>query len=291
MSSFLRPASVHSGHFKRAVVSFYEDGCTTMAAALSYFSLLSLFPLLIVLVATLGKILGGSRTAYDWTLSLIQGVVPKFDQRLIEELNRLIRHASYGFWAMAALLWTALQVFVYLERAMTKIFKTASRFGLLRSFWMSLLMLLGTGLLIVVSLLLTFVARGLRKIQMEIGGEDLFHFGSLLPVLIYLIPILLTFAGVTLIYRYLPQNRVRWPHALLGGGMVSLLTEGAKQLFAWYVEEVANLKGIYGSLTAVVLFLIWVYYSSALLFLGAEWVYQLQLAGGGKGNRTGRKKR
>jgi membrane protein len=291
MSSFLRSMSTHTGHFKRAVVSFYKDGCATMAAALSYFSLLSLFPLLIVLVAILGKILGGSRAAYNRTLSLIQEVVPKFDQQLIEELNRLIRHASYGLLAMAVLLWMALQVFIYLEQAMIKIFKIPSRFGLLRSFWMSLLMLFGTGILIVASLFLTFVARGLRKIKMEIGGVGLFHFVSFFPVLIYLIPILLTFAGITLIYRYLPQKRVRWPHALLGGGLVSLLIEGAKQLFAWYVEEIADIKGIYGSLTAVVLFLIWVYYSSALMFLGAEWVHQLQMAGGGKSNRAGRKKR
>ncbi|HET6370349.1 MAG TPA: YihY/virulence factor BrkB family protein [Nitrospiria bacterium] len=291
MSIFLRFASIHTGHFKRAIVSFYKDGCATMAAALSYFSLLSLFPLLIVLVAILGKILGGSRAAYDRTLSLIQEVVPKFDQQLIEELNRLIRHASYGFLAMAVLLWMALQVFIYLEQSMIKIFKIPSRFGLLRSFWMSLLMLFGTGILIVASLFLTFAARGLRKIQMELGGVGFFYFSSFFPVLIYLIPILLTFSGVALIYRNLPQNRVRWAHALLGGGLVSLLTEGAKQLFAWYVEEISDIKGIYGSLTAVVLFLIWVYYSSALMFLGAEWVHQLQMAGKGKGNKTGKRKR
>jgi len=274
----------------KAIVSFYRDGCTTMAAALSYFSLLSLLPLLTVIISVLGRVFGRSQLAYRWTLSLIRAMIPGFDVHLVDGLNRALLRPSGGFWAMAALLWMALQVFVYLERAMNRIFKAPSRFGILRSFWVSLLLLLGAGLFTLLSVLLTFTVHGLRRIQPGIDGGGFSPIGRI-PLFVHLLPVLLMFFAVSLIYWAVPNRRVHWRHASSAGAIVALLMEGAKQLFGWYVLEVADFAGIYGSLTAVILFLLWVYYSSALLFLGGEWVFHLEKFGPERPSRRRRKER
>jgi len=92
----------------------------------------------------------------------------------------------------------------------------------------------------------------------------------------YTLPFLLAFASVTCLYRFLPHQRPTWREATIGGAVFSLLWVSAKVLFVTYLEDAAVYTQLYGSLLEVVLLLLWVYYSSALVLLGAVVTYECQ---------------
>jgi membrane protein len=73
-----------------------------------------------------------------------------------------------------------------------------------------------------------------------------------------------------LIYRTMPRTRVGWRDVWLGGLIAGLIWEGGKQIFTWYVGNVANYSAIYGSVGAIIAFLLWCYLSGQILLLGAE---------------------
>jgi membrane protein len=91
--------------------------------------------------------------------------------------------------------------------------------------------------------------------------------GSLLPVLISVVLFIL-------IYRTMPRNRVTWRDVWLGGLLAGLIWEGARRVFAWYLGNFANYSLIYGSLGAVIGFLLWAYLSAMIVLLGAEFTAQ-----------------
>jgi membrane protein len=85
-----------------------------------------------------------------------------------------------------------------------------------------------------------------------------------------LAPALLSVCGFILIYRTMPRTRVGWRDVWLGGLIAGLIWEGGKQIFTWYVGNVANYDAMYGSVEAIIAFLVWCYLSGQILLLGAE---------------------
>ena len=85
-----------------------------------------------------------------------------------------------------------------------------------------------------------------------------------------LIPILLSVAAFMLMYRTMPRLRVRWRDVWLGGLIAGLVWEVGKRLFTWYLGSFATYNVIYGSVGAIIAFLLWSYLSAQILLLGAE---------------------
>jgi membrane protein len=91
----------------------------------------------------------------------------------------------------------------------------------------------------------------------------------------FVIPFLLVFITATMIYKIIPSAHVKMTHAFSGGLFTALFLEIAKHLFTWYVVSVAHLGKVYGSLTAFVFFLLWMFYSACIFLIGAEIVRNL----------------
>jgi membrane protein len=83
-------------------------------------------------------------------------------------------------------------------------------------------------------------------------------------------PALLAVCAFILIYRTMPRARVGWRDVWLGGLVAGLVWEAGKQIFTWYVSNVADYDAIYGSVEAIIAFLLWCYLSGQILLLGAE---------------------
>jgi membrane protein len=115
------------------------------------------------------------------------------------------------------------------------------------------------------------------------------HFTSYLKPLIrfflkYLVPFFFSFWMFFLIYKIVPNKKIRWRPALQAACFSSLLWEVAKQLFGWYVTHLGKFSMVYGSLSALAVFFLWIYYSSAILVLGGEVAFLLE-----SGKQTTRK--
>lgn len=107
---------------------------------------------------------------------------------------------------------------------------------------------------------------------------------SLFPLLIIIISVLISLLGtaeevnrhlVPFFKTFFPNTKVALSNAGRGALLTAILWEAAKHLFTWYMGNVAHYKSLYGSLTTIVVFLSWIYYSASILLYGAEVVYQL----------------
>ena len=95
-------------------------------------------------------------------------------------------------------------------------------------------------------------------------------------ILKYLLPFFLTYCLFFLIYKIIPNKRVHFMSALQAALFTGLLWELAKHLFVWYVVHLAQYSIFYGSLSTLVILVLWVYYSSTILVVGGEFAYFLE---------------
>jgi membrane protein len=110
-----------------------------------------------------------------------------------------------------------------------------------------------------------------------LGWQPLVHPAAdrLVGWLSTLVPLLLSVAAFILMYRTIPRTHVRWRDVWLGGLIAGLIWEAGKQVFAWYVSNFASYSVIYGSVGAIIVFLLWCYLSGQLLLLGAEFTAEV----------------
>ena len=128
-----------------------------------------------------------------------------------------------------------------------------------------MLFLAGTLLLMSMALssVITLFQGYLFKFPLDIGF--IFH-----PILKYLIPFLFTFCMFFLIYKIAPNKRIHSVIALKATFVASILWEVAKQLFGWYILHLGRFSVLYGSLATLAIFLLWIYYTSAIFLFGGE---------------------
>jgi len=172
-----------------------------------------------------------------------------------------------GILGIGGLLWTSTWFFSSLSSALNIIFRVEKGRSLLRGKAIDLFMLFLAGTLLLMSMVLSSVItlfQGyLFKFPLDIG----FIFQ---PILKYLIPFFLTFCMFFLIYRIAPNKKIHSVIALKATFAASILWEVAKQLFGWYILHLGRFSVLYGSLSTLAIFLLWIYYTSAIFLFGGE---------------------
>ncbi len=186
---------------------------------------------------------------------------------------------------MGGLLWTSTWVFSSLGSALNIIFRVEKDRSLVlgKAIDFFMLFLAGTLLLmsVVLSSVITLFQGYLFKFPLDIGF--IFH-----PILKYLIPFLFTFCMFFLIYKIVPNKRIHSMIALKATFVASILWEVAKQLFGWYILHLGRFSMLYGSLSTLAIFLLWIYYISAIFLFGAEIASLLERGKSIPANRTPR---
>ena len=246
------------------VQRFVEAGLMTQAASLAFYALLSLAPLLVLLL---------------W---ITASLYPPAQQSLIDQIGDLagpgastvastvIRNATEqpdmgslaGAWSTVLLFVGATVVFAQLQGALNLIFRSeAQRFtGLLawlRKRVFSLGVVLAIGFLLIISMVAT------TALQIAFARMP-----SLLPVVGYAVTFLIYVLTFAFLYHYLPDRRVAWPQAFLGGAITAGLFAAGRWAIGLYLAQAAP-GSAYGSMGALVLLLVWIYYGGVVFFVGA----------------------
>ena len=253
--------------FRSAWRDWNEDQASRLAAALAYYTALSLAPM-VVLGVVLLKFLGiDGQQAIEQQMSMLMGDAGR---EIAREMIVSAR-ASDGWLAAiassAVLLWGASNVFAELQSSMNAIWEVQLRPDLswretIRRRFLPVAMVFGIGFLLLTSL---FVSTLLAAIVSEVAGD--------VAVIGTLVDAVLTFAVTTAffaaIFKVLPDLKVGWRNVLPGAVVAALLFTVGKNLLAWYLAAgtTASSFGAAGSLAAM---LIWVYYSAQIMFFGAE---------------------
>ena len=264
---------------KRAVISWSDDYAQSMGAALSYYTVFSLAPLLLIVISLAGLFFGAD-AARGEIFGQLRGLMGDEAAKAVEGVLASVSRPSSGIIGTAigvvVLLIGATSVFGELQDALDRIWrapardKSGSLWRLLRTRLLSFGMILGIAFLLMVSLVLGAVIAALGKWWGDVfGGWE---------VLAQVVNLLLGFALTTtvfaMIYKLMPRASVRWHDVWLGALVTSLLFTIGKFLIGFYIGKSGIASG-YGAAGSFVVVFVWVYYSAQIFLLGAEftWVY------------------
>ena len=250
---------------------FDNDNGAMVAAAMSFYTVLSVVPLLIVAIAILGHVLGGQQ-AYDRVFEHLGRLFAPGQAADIERLLQgIVRgRGTAGGVGLLVLLWAGSQTFVSLERAVNIAWNVRIRRGFVRQRLVAAAMVIAAAALLLVSLGLTTLTRLVMQTRVPVLRMYVADVRWAWDVMAVVPPLVITVVVFTLIYKFLPNRPVNIRHALAGGVVSGALWETAKHLFSWYVVEFAGYTAVYGSLASVILLMVWIYYSSIVMVIGAE---------------------
>lgn len=242
---------------------FIDAEVVTHAAALAFYAVLSLAPLML-LVLWMTASSEAAQAAVLGQIGLLVGPEAQTVARTVLQNARAMPDTGSlaGWWSIGLLLVGASAVFAQLQEALNRIFRTDAT--ALVGIWNWLRKrLLSFGLLLALAFLLLISLTVSTLLQLTLGrylqGESVV--ATLAGLLVYT----LAFAFM---YRYLPDRRVRWPLAFAGGALTAVLFLAGRAGIAWYLER-ASTASAYGAMGALVLAMLWVYYAAAILYTGA----------------------
>ena len=254
-----------------------EDKASRLAAALAYYTIFSLAPLLIIVIAITG-LFWQQQAVHQQVMGQIQSLVgvdgAKFVSDLLTSASNPARGITATILGIITLIFGALGVFNELHNALNTIWevKEEETKGFLQSVkkiildrFLSFTMILGIGFLLLVSLV---ISAGLSAVQTTIG--NVFPFSEFILQLINLVisigVITVLFA---LIYKFLPDAEIAWRDVWLGAFVTAVLFSLGKLLIGIYLGNSA-VASSFGAAGSLVLLLVWIYYSAQILFFGAE---------------------
>jgi len=257
-----------------ALKKFKADNGFFLSSGITFNLLINLIPFIMLLLALVGTYLYKDQEVLNHIRAYLRDVAPALDPKIAKNLTDVIQHRQVvGVLGFIGLLWISTWVFGSLRIAFNIVFRVEKSRGMLRGIGIDLLMILLTGILLVVSLFLSSVMAASQSFRGQIPvviGPTLQWF------LKYALPFILTFCMFFLIYKIIPHQKVHVKSALQAALVTGLLWELTKHLFTWYVVHIARYSNLYGSLNTLVVFVLWVYYSSTIVIVGAESAYFLE---------------
>lgn len=263
--------------FIRVGLAFDQDDGAVVSRSMAYYALFSLFPLLLVLLSLLDPLaaLGASE---DVILDLVKSYMPTVVDVIADNLEQLAAaQGTINILALVGLIWSATGVFTAMYRAVnrawdnpkSKLFWKEKLFGLAVVFFIGLLLLATTIFSVLLSVLQNW---GLAFLNWRPWDDP--QSARLWTWLSQLVPPVVSAIAFIILYRIIPHNRVRWRDVWLGGLITGFVWELARRIYIWYLANVATYNLIYGSVGAIIGFLLWAYLSAMILLIGAEFTAQ-----------------
>jgi membrane protein len=260
----------------QAASSFVSDDALTLCAALSFYTLLSFAPLLVLAVWASGSMAPGAQEAMLDQFGALAGNDARLAAQAVVDSasERPALGSLAGLLGIGTSLVGATTVFAQLQASLNTLWGIEAKphnavWGWLRRRVLSIGVIAAIGFVLIVSLLVSSVL-----------GLLLTHTGPVWDVLNQAISVVV-FAGLfALLFRYLPDARLPWRPAAWGGLVTAILFGIGKWVIGLYLAR-GEVGGAYGAAGSVVVLLVWVYYSSAIFFFGAELVQAWLVAHGG----------
>jgi membrane protein len=261
---------------KTTFAAWNKHEAPRLGAALAFYTILSLSPLVIIVVALAGVIFSRS-TAQAHILSQVQGMIGVEGGKAMESMLANAQKPAAGILGtivgLLSLLFGASGVFTELRSALNLIWEvnpeeTSGVVALLRERFFSFGMVLSIGFLLLVSLVVSTILAAVGK-----------FFGGLLPIpspVLAVLNFLLSYIGVAvlfgLIFRFVPEAKVRWVNVWLGALATALFFTIGKTVIGLYLGK-SSLGSAYGAAGSVIVVIVWVYYSAQIFFFGAEFTH------------------
>ena len=264
---------------KQAITAWLDDAAPSMGAALSYYTIFSLAPLLLIVMSVAGFVFG-AEAARGELFGQLRGLMGSDAaaalETLLASLNKPAQSIGASMVGVALLVIGATSVFGELQNALDRIWRAPIRqknsglLNLLRERLLSIGMIFGLAFLLMVSLVAGAFVSALGKWWAPIfGGWEIVAqianaaVGFMLSTLVF-----------AMIYKLMPRAQVRWQDVWIGALVTSALFTMGKFLIGLYIGKSGVASG-FGAAGSIAVILVWVYYSAQIFLIGAEftWVY------------------
>ncbi|MEN8199449.1 MAG: YihY/virulence factor BrkB family protein [Thermodesulfobacteriota bacterium] len=259
----------------RAGLGGFKGHAKDMAASIAFFGLLSLFPLILGLVAMASSILKSEQLrnqVVDW----VNEFFPVGSESITQNIESLIHlRGAAGLVSILTLFWAASKMVGAISRGINR------ALDLKRSHAFYLSSLRNFALIVTISILMFSVmavlpfADLLSDLELSVLGSRASKFIDLIGG--QLASLLTTSVMIAMTYALVPYRRPAWPDLLPGLMIATLLIELGKRAFVFYVNNVSKLDALYGSISSVIVLMLWLYFFAQVLLFGAEVIRVLQL--------------
>jgi membrane protein len=257
-----------------AVKSWSNDYAPSMGAAISYYTVFSLAPLLVIVMAIAGAVFGQEAVQgliSDQLTGLMGASGAEMVEGLVASASDTDKGLIAGLISFFVLVFGATTVFAELQSALDRIWKVPESakpsgiWGTLRARLLSFGLILALAFLLMVSL---FVSAGLAAFGKWFGGL-MPGWEVLLLVLNAALSIAILSALFAMIFKFMPSTQVQWRDVWVGAVVTAVLFEIGKMLIGLYIGK-SGMSESFAAAGAVVILLVWVYYAAQIFLLGAE---------------------
>jgi len=260
--------------FRDAAVRWSDHKAARLGAALAYYSVFSIGPLMLIAIAVAGLVFGADAVRGQVSAQL-SGLLGETGAKAVETMLAGASQRQQGILAtiigIVTLLFGATGVVVQLKDALNTVWEAEAAggsgvWGFVRTYVVSLAGVLALGFLLLISLLLTTALAAGAGLFASFIPESVLHVFS------FLLGFAMSSVLFAMMFKWLPDDEISWRDVWLGGVVTALLFEIGKFLIGFYIGK-QGLESTFGAASSIVVLLIWVYYSAQIVLYGAEFTY------------------
>ncbi len=246
-----------------AWTAYTRDEMGIIAAGLAYYLLLTLFPLLLLLIAASTPFVSS-----DAVIRQVGRFVGDYLPAVQSDLRSLLREVVVArgpvtVFAILGLFWSSSGVFDLIQRGLDRAWHVPAPRPLWRQRLISLVTVILLGGLFALSFATSALARSGVRFRLDFANRSV-------EILSLVFTLILNYALFAYVYRIFPNVKLSWRSVRLGALVASILWEIAKYAFVWYLLNFARLNLVYGSVGAIIALLVWGYITATILLFGAE---------------------
>ena len=241
-----------------------------LAAAIAYAAILSFFPLVIGFIALVSRFVDPASAEQVIVRALAPDLPPVVTSMVRETLDAAIRaRVTAGVLAILGLLWAATGGTSFLRDGLNRVLDAREIQPLWRTTGIELTMVATGGALIVLSVIGSAAVTFLSGVSTVAGAADALRQSPLWILAVNVGAWILSGMAFVVVYRFLPDRRVRRSSLIAGGLVAAVLFEVTKRLFFWYLLTLSRYPLIYGPLAGVMVFMVWIYVTALVTLTGA----------------------
>jgi membrane protein len=265
--------------FRDAALNWVKDHAQSMGAALAFYTVFSVAPLLLIVIAVAGFVFGEEAARgeiYQQLHGMLGTTGAMAVQGLLESARRPAANVPAAVFGIVVLFVAATSVFAELQGSLDRIWRAPQRpaqpglWGILRARLLSFGLILGIGFLLIVSLAMSAALNALTR-WWDPASDSWASFAGASELVLSLLLVTAVFA---LIYKTMPRAGIHWRDVWIGAAVTSALFVAGKVLIGLYIGR-SGVTSAFGAAASLIVVLLWVYYSAQIFLFGAEftWVY------------------
>lgn len=260
---------------KRFYRIMYEQDVLFLASGIAFNGVLCLIPILLLFTSIFGVILNSSELAVQKIEQILKAAFPEqqYTKHIQNSIQMIIKdiidyRKSFGLVGLAVLTWTATFLFGSLRTAINKVYHIKPTKLVILTILEDILWVILIGFLFLTIIITTWVYSLIETLLELVSGIAAFDFSIFEAAFSIIASLILTFLMFYLIYRFIPDKRVKNKIAIISALTSTVLWFIAAKIFAWYISTFQSFDKLYGTYAFILVLLIWIYYTSLVFLIG-----------------------